>query len=163
MKKKENKKFNVLTWDFNSDKLEYYDVLPHFRECLAWRKKKSKGKRIQKIMAEMPDMKDYYGVPTTFNEVKKFVENESRHLYWGNSNWEMIVHGWPVKRDDYKLDVHEQVMMNLDTIAEILWEEIERDNERKKRKSEPKYDTKGTPFDKFYFPEEWPEKKIEEE
>lgn len=153
------KVFNVLTWDFNSDKLEYYDVLPHFRDCYKERKKKSKGKRVQKLLAEMPYMKDYYGVPQTYKECRDFVENESRSLYWGNCNWEMIVHGWPVRKNDYKLDVHEQIMMNLDVIAGILWEEIEAQNERKKRKSEPKYDTKGTPFDKFYFPEEWPEKK----
>ena len=29
----EKKKFNVLTWDFNKDNIEHYDVLPHFREC----------------------------------------------------------------------------------------------------------------------------------
>ena len=124
------KVFNVLTWDFNGDKLEHYDVLPHFRECYAWRKKKSKGKRIQKIMAEMPDMKDYYGVPATFDEFKKFIENESRYLYWAKCEWEMIIHGWPVRKNDYKIDVHEQVMMNLDVIAGILWEEFEKEQEK---------------------------------
>ena len=163
MKKKENKKFNVLTWDFNGDKLEHYDVLPYFRDCYADRKKKAKGKRIQKILAENPGMKKYYGVPVTLEEMKDFVMDESRYMFWSRCEWEMIVHGWPVRKNDYKIDVHEQVMMNLDTIAEILWEEIERNNERKKRKSEPKYDTKGTPFDKFYFPEEWPEAKWEKE
>ena len=79
-------------------------------------------------------MKDYYGVPATFNEVKEFVENESRYLYWGNCNWEMIVHGWPVKRNDYKLDVHEQVMMNLDVIAGILWEEFEKEQEKAEKR-----------------------------
>ena len=162
MKKKETKKFNVLIWDFNSDKLEHYDVLPYFRDEYADRKKKAKGKRIQKIIKENSDMRKYYAVPSTFDELKEFVKGESQYMFWARCEWEMIIHGWPMRENDYKIDVHEQVMMNLDTIAEILWEEIETQNERKKRKSEPKYDTKGTPFDKFYFPEAWPEKKIEE-
>ena len=35
----------------------------------------------------------------------------------------MIVHGWPVHKNDYKLDVHEQIEMNIDIIAEILFNE----------------------------------------
>jgi len=133
MKKKENKKFNVLTWDFNGDKLECYDVLPYFRGCYAERKKKAKGKRIQKIMAENPDMKKYYGVPATFGEFKEFIKDESMYMYWSRCEWEIIVHGWPVRKNDYKIDVHEQVMMNIDTIADILWKEIENGKEKKKK------------------------------
>ena len=125
MKKKENKKFNVLTWDFNGDKLEHYDVLPYFRQEYQERKKKAKGKRIQKILAENPDMKKYYGVPANRDEMRKFIEGESLYMFWARCEWEMIVHGWPVRKNDYKLDVHEQVMMNIDTITDILWEEVE--------------------------------------
>ena len=125
MKKKEIKVFNVLNWDFNRDKLEHYDVLPYFRERIKERRKASKGKRIQKLMAEVPHMKDYYAVPESYEETKKFVEAESLYMFWARCEWEMIVHGWPVRKNDYKIDVHEQVMMNLDTIAEILWKEIE--------------------------------------
>ena len=169
MKKKENKKFNVLTWDFNGDKLEHYDVLPYFRDCYAERKKKAKGKRIQKIMAENPGMKKYYGVPATFDEFKEFIMDESRHRYWSRCEWEMIVHGWPVRKNDYKVDVHEQVMMNLDTIAGILWAEIKVEEaekemrawKRKAKKYEPMSD--ANPFDNVNFPTEWPEAKWEEE
>jgi hypothetical protein len=121
----EKKVFNVLTWDFNHDELEHYDVLPYFRECYKERKKKSKGKKIQKILAENPDMRKYYAVPSTFDEFKEFIKDESRYMYWSRCEWEMIVHGWPVRKNDYKIDVHEQIMMNIDTIAEILWKEIE--------------------------------------
>ena len=33
-----------------------------------------------------------------------------------------------IQKNDYKLDVHEQIMMNIDIIAKILWEEFENDN-----------------------------------
>ena len=128
--KKEKKAFNVLTWDFNRDHIEHYDVLPYLRNCYQERKKKAKGKRIQKIMSENPDMRKYYVVPETRNELKKFIEGESRYQYWSRCEYEMIVHGWPVSKNDYKIDVHEQVMMNIDTITDILWKEIgEKNNE----------------------------------
>ena len=126
MKKKEMKKFNVLTWDFNGDKLEHYDVLPYFRNCYKNRKKNAKKKGIQKIMEEHPHMKKYYGAPQTLDEMKEMIENESQYMFWSRCEWEMVVHGWPVMENDYKIDVHEQVMMNIDTIAEILMNEIEK-------------------------------------
>jgi hypothetical protein len=40
----------------------------------------------------------------------------------------MICHGWPGQKNSYKLDVHEQIMMNIDIIAEILWNEFNGNN-----------------------------------
>lgn len=125
--------FNVLTWDFSGDHIEHYDVLPYFRDCYDERKKKAKGKKIQKIIEENPDMRKYYAVPETYEEFKKFIERESMYMFWGRCEWEMITHGWPVRKNDYKIDVHEQVMMNIDTIADILWKEIENGKEKKKK------------------------------
>lgn len=120
----EKQKFYVLTWDFNSDHLTHYDVLPYFRRCYAERKKKGKGKRIQKIIAEDPKMKKYYGVPETRAELREFIESESRYTYWARCEYEMIIHGWPVRKNDYKIDAHEQVMMNIDVIVDMLAKEF---------------------------------------
>ena len=127
----EKTKFNVLTWDFNRDKLEHYDVLPYFRGVYNDRKKKMKGKRIQKILAENPDMKKYYAVPETLEEMKEFVINEGRYMFWARCEWEMICHGWPVQKNDYKIDVYEQIEMNIDVIVEILWNEFKPKNNGK--------------------------------
>jgi hypothetical protein len=78
-------------------------------------------------------MRKYYAVPETYEEFKKFIERESMYMFWGRCEWEMITHGWPVRKNDYKIDVHEQVMMNIDTIADILWKEIENGKEKKKK------------------------------
>ena len=121
---KQKAQFYVLNWDFNRDEIEHYDVLPYFRNEFKERKKKSKSKRIQRIMEETPDMKKYYGVPETRDELKKFIENESQYMFWGRCQYEMIVHGWPVRKNDYKIDVHEQVMMNIDIITDILYKEL---------------------------------------
>lgn len=96
-------KFNVLFWDFNQDKLTYYDVLPYFRECYNECKKSER--------------------PKTFDDFKTFIERKSLYRFWSRCEYEMICHGWPVRRNDYKLDIHEQIMMNIDIITEILYKE----------------------------------------
>ena len=121
---KQKAQFYVLNWDFNRDEIEHYDVLPYFRNEFMERKKKSKSKRIQRIMEETPDMKKYYGVPATWEELKDFIKDESQYQFWSRCEYEMIVHGWPVRKNDYKIDIHEQVMMNIDTITDILYKEL---------------------------------------
>lgn len=108
----EKRKFYVLTWDFNKDNIEHYDVLPYFRDRLEERIEKNEN-----------DEDEYFKVPKSFDEFKKFVEDESLYQFWSRCEYEMIVHGWPVKRNDYKIDVHEQIKMNLDVISGILFDE----------------------------------------
>ena len=102
------KKFNVLFWEFNGDQLEHYDVLPYFRNCYKNTKKKDR--------------------PTTLEDLKKFIEKESRYRYWAKCEYEIILHAWPPRKNEHKLDIHQQVMMNIDIITEILWEELKRKN-----------------------------------
>ena len=108
----EKKKFHVLTWDFNKDKIEHYDVLPYLRDRLEERIEKNKK-----------DEDEYFKVPKSFDDFKKFVKDESLYQFWSRCEYEMIVHGWPVRKNDYKIDVHEQIMMNIDIIAGILFDE----------------------------------------
>lgn len=95
-------KFNVLLWDFNTDSLQYYDILPYLRDCY----KKAKQK------------------PKTLEELKEFIRKESMCRYWSRCEYEMILTGWPVQKKNYKLDVHEQIMMNIDIITTILYNEL---------------------------------------
>lgn len=131
MKKKEElAKFNVLNWDFNRDMIYQYDVLPYFRECYRDKVKKFKQVSKRKWYAKADEkIKEWYKVPETYEEFKKFIEDQSRYQFWARCEYEMIVHGWPVRKNDYKIDIHEQVMMNLDIICKILWEEFQ--NERR--------------------------------
>lgn len=108
----EKTKFYVLTWDFNKDKIEHYDVLPYLRVRLE-----------ERIEKHREDKDKYLKAPKSFNEFKRFVEDESLYQFWSRCEYEMIVHGWPVKRNDYKIDVHEQIMMNIDVISGILFDE----------------------------------------
>lgn len=97
--------FYVLHWDFNHDALEHYDILPYLRECYKEKKKKDR--------------------PKTFDEFKKFIEDKSRYMFWSRCEYEMVCHGWPVSKNEYKIDIHEQIMMNIDVITNILFKEYE--------------------------------------
>lgn len=116
--------FNVLTWDFNSDRLKYYDVLPYFRDLFKQKQKTFKLKRVAKIIERNPDAKKYYWVPTNREELKEFIEKEAMYRYWSRCEWEMIIHGWPKREQSYKLDVYEQIMMNIDIVTDILYTEL---------------------------------------
>ena len=118
-------KFNVLMWDFNSDKLIHYDVLTYLRNCYKDRVKNFKKYSKKEGLAVD---NEYMFVPETLDEFKKFVENESMYMFWSRCEYEMICHGWPAKKSDYKLDVHEQIMMNIDVIANILFYELNKNN-----------------------------------
>ena len=111
-------KFNVLLWDFNRDELEYYDVLPYLRDRYEERKKRSKK------VGKNKEVSKFWKVPETLDEFKEFVKDESMHQFWARCEYEMICHGWPVRKNDHKLDVHEQIMMNLDVIARIMHDEL---------------------------------------
>ena len=69
----EKKSFYVLNWDFNSDNLVHYDILPYFRECY---KGLSKGKR-----------------PVTIDEWKEFVKRNGMYRYWSRCEYEIIITG----------------------------------------------------------------------
>lgn len=99
------KKFNVLCWDFNTDKLTYYDVLPYLRKEVTERWESNKNDQLTREI------------------LKELIEASSRYRFCSRCEYEMIIHGWPVHKNDYKIDIHEQIMMNIDVIAEILFEE----------------------------------------
>ena len=118
------KKFNVIVYNINSKQFETYDIIPY----LVSQYQKSKSK------------------PKTFDEFKDFVKNESMYQWWSRCEYEIILSPWPYVsspsekydkkgEDDIeawkehwkkhlkeceKIDVHYQVMMNIDVITALL-------------------------------------------
>lgn len=126
---KQLKTFNVLRWDFNSDSLQEYDVLEPLRNMYKYRKaefkKVSKTKRYQKMSDEQKkEYLKYRGVPHTLEEFKEFIEIEALYHYWCKCEHEIVIHGWPVRKEEKKIDVYTQIKMNIDIIAEILFNEF---------------------------------------
>lgn len=127
------KEFNVIVYNINSKEFEPYNIIPYLVSC--YNKKKNK--------------------PKIFDEFKEFVKNESMYQWWSRCEYEIILSPWPYitspserydkkGEDDIeawkehwkkhlkeceKIDVHYQVMMNLDVITNLLMEVIENGND----------------------------------
>lgn len=97
--------FNVINYDFNSRKFEAYDVMPYLISCY----KKVKRRK---------------SCPKTFDEFKEFVKSESQYMYWSRSEYEIILSDWPGGKDQRKIDVYEQIMMNIDTVTNLLMKNV---------------------------------------
>ena len=102
------KKFNVIIEDINRREFVSYDVIPYFVRCYKALKKCEKK-------------------PSSFEEFKKFVEDRSRYMFWCRCEYEVILSSWPPSKngldDGKKIDVHWQIMMNIDIITDIVMKE----------------------------------------
>lgn len=98
------KSFNVIWWDFNKKEPEPYDIIPYLVDSYNKTSKK----------------------PKTFEEFKEFIKAKSMFQWWSRCEYEITIQRWPPIKDDEgkKWDIHEQVMMNIDTITEILIKEV---------------------------------------
>ena len=115
MKKQIVKEFNVCIYDYNSKKFVTYNIIPYLIEAYKERVNNHE---------EYPD-NDYFKIPSTFEELKKFVNDESMYQFWSRCEYEIILVDWPSQKTSKKIDVYEQIKMNLDTITNILINSIE--------------------------------------
>lgn len=106
MKKKSLTPFNVINYDVNRKEFIAYDVMPYLVSCYDEAKKKKRN------------------VPKTFDEFKKFVEGNSMYMYWARCQYEVILCDWPCQKESKKIDVHWQLMMNLDLVTKVLMENV---------------------------------------
>ena len=96
------KSFYVIVYDFNRKTFIPYDVIPYLKKC-------------------------YYEAtskPETLEEFKDFVKNQSMYQWWSRCEYEIILSDWPSQCQQKKIDVHYQVMANLDTVTKVLMESI---------------------------------------
>ena len=102
--KRKIKSFNVINFDFNSNEFESSAVMPYLVGCY---KIEKKDKR-----------------PVTFDEFKKFVESNSMYMYWSRCEYEVILLDWPNQKTNKKIDIHWQIMNNIDLVTNILMENV---------------------------------------
>lgn len=96
------KSFYVIVYDINHRTFTPYDVIPYLKKC-------------------------YYEAtdkPKTLEEFKNFVEHESKYQWWSRCEYEIILSNWPGQDQQKKIDVHYQVMTNLDIVTKVLMESI---------------------------------------
>ena len=98
--------YNVINFDFNNKKMESYDIMPYLVQCYYDKKKKRKE------------------LPITFEEFKEFVKSNSQYMYWARCEYEIIISDWPCKQTWEKIDIHYQIMLNIDIVTKILMENV---------------------------------------
>lgn len=135
------KKFHVLYLDFNSKKVKPYDVLPYFRNC--WKDKIYK-KEVQEIKESksFKKLKDWiisksrymfwarceyefliapwpFGCKHMYDDLKMFLP------VYNIGDWDHDIKFCNIiTRSMEKIDIYEQIMMNIDIITEILFNEF---------------------------------------
>lgn len=93
------KEFNVIIYNITSNKFEKHNVIPYFINCYKSQKKDK---------------------PVTYEEMKTFIISRSMYQFWARCQYEVILSDWPCGKKTYKLDVHEQIMNNIDLITNIV-------------------------------------------
>ena len=102
--KKSIKPFNVINFNINSGEFEAYDVMPYLVECY---QNEKKSKR-----------------PVKFDEFKEFVKSQSMYMYWARCEYEVILSDWPNQKKYKKIDIHWQIMNNINIIINVLMENV---------------------------------------
>lgn len=97
------KHFNVIIE--SSNQFKPYDIIPYLIECY----KKQKDK------------------PKTFEEFKKFIKSCGMYRWWSRCEYEIVLQSWPTGRLEQKIDVYQQLMMNIDLVVEIVMDEVKND------------------------------------
>ena len=149
MGKKIKHKFNVLLMDFSNKKKEEYDVIPYFEST--WKNKKFNFdkkdvknfedfkvwiKRASSYMYWARCQYEFLMAPWPFGSYQ-FKQDMSELLKQAvdlsdiNDN---IKFSNIITKEMHKIDVHEQIMMNLDVFAKILMEHLNIDFEKPKKK-----------------------------
>ena len=101
------KSFNVIWQDFNARKFEPYDVMPY-------------------LIKEYNKTEDK---PKTYLEFYEFIKQKSLYQYWARCEYEILICGWPNTKTRAKWDIHQQIMMNIDIITELLMENVNGNSE----------------------------------
>lgn len=108
-------KYNVILWDINKREFISYDIFPYLRQ--AYREAEKREER-----------------PKTFEEFKEFIRKESMYMWWSRCQYEILISDWPSQTKIKKIDVHYQVMMNIDIITKLFMEEINGVTSNRERK-----------------------------
>lgn len=112
----------VINWDFNRDEMEVYDVMPYLVGC--WKTEKKKKHKTWNYSFEHPCVDDDTLMPQTFDEFKKFILNNALYQFWARCEYEIIVTGWPQQKKEKKIDVYDQIKMNIDVITKHFMDYI---------------------------------------
>lgn len=140
---KELKKFNVILYKYPG-KVEHYDVLPYFREY--WKDRNKYYRELRSKVIDKNSLRDWirdrshymfwgrcewecvisswpFGSKRISDDLQKLLTPE-----FDIKNYEHSIKFYnAILQDSEKIDVHEQIMMNIDVITDILAAEFKID------------------------------------
>lgn len=104
--------YRVITWDFSADRVKYYDIMPYL-----YRRLEEKRKKRQITLKDL-----------TLERLKEFIDAESKYQFWARCQYEVILSSWPPRENGrrHKMDVYEQIHMNLDNIAKLMYDDLQK-------------------------------------
>ena len=123
--KKERPQFFALYKDFNSGKIEKYDVLNVIFNTIFTEKGTFNTRSFHYF-----DKKCNVLPVRTKEQLEEFIKLELRYHFWGKCEWEFIAIDWQ-NRDTIdesrpvKIDVYEQLEPNIPVITDLVWNYIE--------------------------------------
>lgn len=92
--------FNVIVYNFNTKKFEPYNIFTYLEREFK--------KRTFKDMSR--------------DELKKWILDKSQYMFWSRCEYEVILSPWPpIEGIAKKIDVFEQIEMNIDVITEMFY------------------------------------------
>ena len=104
--------YKVITWNFNTDRVEHYDIMPYL-----YRRLEEKRKKRQIALKDL-----------TLERLKEFIDTESKYQFWARCQYEVILFSFPPRENGHKhkMDVYEQIHMNLDNIAKLMYDDLQK-------------------------------------
>lgn len=142
------KQFKVLLYKMG--KVEHYDVMPYFYEC--WRSKRKYEKERNDKVKTKADLKQWiqdrarymfwarceyeflianwpFGCKKMYDDLKCFLP------VYNIGDWDHDIKFCNIITDSMeKIDVYDQIMMNIDVIVDILYKEFKLDKKNDKRR-----------------------------
>lgn len=98
--------FNCIIYDYNRRTFEPYDIMTYLMREWAGQKKH------RRTRAELPK---------TMTELQEWVKRWAQYQFWSRCEYEVILTPWPPNKDvASKIDVYDQIKMNLPIITEIF-------------------------------------------
>ena len=125
MSKVKRPQFFAMEKDFNTGKVESYDVLGVIFDSILTAKGTIKNKNFYILDSK------WNQIPVrTKEQLQKFIEDKFRYHYWGKCEWEFIAIDWPYrdtieKSRPVKIDVFAQLKPNIPVITDLVWNYIE--------------------------------------
>ena len=108
LNKSNNKTYNVIIYDINSNKMTSYDVIPYFIREYNNLNKKQKAKI------------------KNFDDLKNFVKAKAMYQFWARCEYEIILSDWPPSgKIAEKWDVYDQIILNINFVTEALANNID--------------------------------------